>query len=357
MEAASPSRLAWVDYAKGICIILVVMMHAVTSYAVLIPGWTWLHNVVEFAFPFRMPDFFLIAGLFLSRTINGPLTDYIDKKVIHFLYFYVLWLVIQLFFVEMNVLVVDPVAWAGHVAWGLIDPYQTMWFVYMLAVFYIVTRLIRKVPVAFVFAGAALLQTLYHAGFETGWSVIDRFMDRYLYFFVGYACAQVVFDFAEKASKRAIITIPVLIAWGVLNWVMIQYDLHESPLTSIVMAFMGAAAVVATGALLSRTKIGEPIRYAGANSIVVYLTFVIPMKVSHKFFYMTGIISDAGTVMAITTVFAVVAPLVFHHFIKNTPLNFLYVRPKMFRLTGPPRAPSAKAEAPIATQARAPDAT
>jgi hypothetical protein len=64
-------------------------------------------------------------------------------------------------------------------------------------------------------------------------------------------------------------------------------------------------------------KIGEPIRYAGANSIVVYLSFVIPMKVAHKIFYMTGVVSDARTVMAISTIFAVVAPLVFHYFIRT----------------------------------------
>jgi uncharacterized membrane protein YcfT len=353
----SPSRVAWVDYSKGICIILVVMMHSVTSYATLVNGWTWLHNVVEFAFPFRMPDFFLIAGLFLSRTINAPLTTYVDKKVIHFLYFYILWLAIQMFFVDMNILVSDPLEWTRQFFLGWVDPYQTMWFVYMLAVFYIFTRFVRKVPVAFVFAGAALLQTFYHAGFETGWSVIDRFMDRYLYFFVGYACAPVVFQFAAKAGERAILTIPLLIVWGVLNWTGVQYDLHESPLTSIVLAFVGAGAVVATGALLSRTKIGEPIRYAGANSIVVYLSFVIPMKVAHKIFYMTGWVSDAGTVMAISTVFAVVAPLVFHHFIKNTPLNFLYVRPQALRLVKAPKKPrEAKAEAPIAAPP-APDAT
>ena len=351
---SSPSRVAWVDYSKGICIILVVMMHSVTSYANLVHGWTWLHEVVEFAFPFRMPDFFLISGLFLHRTINGPLTNYIDKKVIHFLYFYILWLAIQMFFVDMNILVSDPMEWVRQFFMGWVDPYQTMWFVYMLAVFYIVTRIVRKVPVAFVFAGAALLQTFYHAGYETGWSVIDRFMDRYLYFFVGYACAPVIFAFAAKAEKRAVLTIPLLLGWGVLNWTLVQYHLQEPPLTSIVMAFLGIGAVIATGTMLSRTKIGEPIRYAGANSIVVYLSFVIPMKVAHKFFYSTGIIADAGTVMAISTVVSVITPLVFHYFIKNTPLIFLYVRPHMFRLKAKPR--EAKAEAPWAP-AQAPDPT
>ncbi len=30
----------------------------------------WMHCVVAFARPFRMPDFFLISGLFLARVID-----------------------------------------------------------------------------------------------------------------------------------------------------------------------------------------------------------------------------------------------------------------------------------------------
>lgn len=160
-SAASPNRVAWVDYSKGICIILVVMMHAVTSYAVLLQQYdTWMHHIIEFALPFRMPDFFLIAGLFLSRTINGPLKSYIDKKIIHFLYFYVLWLTILMFVVEANVLIDSPVQFVQEYFYAMVEPYQTMWFVHMLAIFYAVTRLIRKLPVWLVFAAAALLQTL-----------------------------------------------------------------------------------------------------------------------------------------------------------------------------------------------------
>ena len=37
-----------------------------------------------------MPDFFLISGLFLSRAIDRDWHDYLDRKVWHFAYFYVL---------------------------------------------------------------------------------------------------------------------------------------------------------------------------------------------------------------------------------------------------------------------------
>ena len=68
-------RVNWVDYGTGICIILVVMMHSTLNYGDMVGGTGWMHDVVAFAKPFRMPDFFLIAGLFLSRSIHGPLRD------------------------------------------------------------------------------------------------------------------------------------------------------------------------------------------------------------------------------------------------------------------------------------------
>ena len=91
-------RVAWVDYAKGICIIMVVMMHSTLGVGAAAGGEGFLHTVVAFAKPFRMPDFFLISGLFLSRVIDRDWKTYLDRKVVHFAYFYVLWMTIQFAF-------------------------------------------------------------------------------------------------------------------------------------------------------------------------------------------------------------------------------------------------------------------
>ena len=90
-RAAFADRVGWVDAAKGICIIFVVMMHSTLGVGKAMDDHGWLHYVVEFARPFRMPDFFLLSGLFLGRVIDRPWRDYLDKKVVHYLYFYVLW--------------------------------------------------------------------------------------------------------------------------------------------------------------------------------------------------------------------------------------------------------------------------
>src|SRR6187551_3861475 len=97
-ERSTPSmagRVDWVDYAKGICIVMVVMMHSVLGVEAASGQTGFMHALVAFARPFRMPDFFLISGLFLSLVIGRDWRTYLDRKVVHFAYFYLLWVTIQ----------------------------------------------------------------------------------------------------------------------------------------------------------------------------------------------------------------------------------------------------------------------
>ena len=84
------TRIDWVDYAKGICIVMVVMMHSVLGVEKAAGDTGFMHAFVMFAQPFRMPDFFLISGLFLAVVIDRDWRTYLDRKVVHFAYFYVL---------------------------------------------------------------------------------------------------------------------------------------------------------------------------------------------------------------------------------------------------------------------------
>ena len=74
------SRVDWVDYAKGFCIVMVVMMHSTLGVEAAAGREGWMHALVDFAKPFRMPDFFLISGLFLARVIDRDWRDYLDKQ-------------------------------------------------------------------------------------------------------------------------------------------------------------------------------------------------------------------------------------------------------------------------------------
>src|SRR3954451_15583023 len=134
-QEAEGGRVPWVETAKGVCIVLVVMMHSTLGVGDAMGHEGFMHSVVAFARPFRMPDFFLVSGLFLSRVIDRDWRAYGDKRVVHFLYFYLLWLVIQWGFKFGQVSGGTVSGFLQHLAIGLVEPYSTLWFIYLLAAF------------------------------------------------------------------------------------------------------------------------------------------------------------------------------------------------------------------------------
>jgi uncharacterized membrane protein YcfT len=328
------SRIGWVDYAKGICIILVVMMHSVHRVEGLLGAEGFLSPVVDFAQPFRMPDFFLISGLFLSRSLFGPVNEYIDRKVIHFIYFYVLWLTIQLMAFETSVLLNSPMEFIKLWLIGLIEPTGTLWFVHMLLIFYVVTWLLRRAPVLLVFAGALMLQSASQLGWiETGWAVPDRFAERYVYFFAGYAFAPAIFAFASRAAASVPLAVAGLAVWAGVNQLCVSQGVHGALGVSLVLGMMGAAAVCTIAALLVRFEWAKVLQYCGRHSIVIYLTFPIPLTAMIKLIENAEVPSDmAGIASFVALLVAIVAPLVFHRLILNTPLQALYLRPAWAKL-------------------------
>src|SRR3954471_18827212 len=194
---AAGSRVDWVDYAKGICIVMVVMMHSVLGVEHEVGQTGFMHTLVAFAKPFRMPDFFLISGLFLSVVIDRDWRTYLDRKVVHFAYFYVLWVTIQFGFKAPSF--AAGTGW-GHVGFlyleSFIEPFGTLWFIYLLPVFFVVTKLTRKMPPLAIWAAAAALEMMHAA---TGWTVIDEFCARFVYFYSGYWFAASMFALSDRA--------------------------------------------------------------------------------------------------------------------------------------------------------------
>lgn len=312
---------------------MVVMMHSTLDYGHITDSVGWLHHVVDFARPFRMPDFFLLSGLFLARSIDSPIREYIDRKFLHFIYFYLVWLMIQLAITEPQLLVSNPVAFASAFLFAWIEPTNTLWFVHMLAIFYMFTRLIRYLPKFLVFLVAAGLQTAFLLGIiDTGWSVPDRFFDRYVYFFAGYAAAPWIFAFARQIPSWPRSAILGLAAWAVINVLFTASDNDTGPGISLILGFLGAAAIVAAGALLADRPWTAWLRHCGANSIVIYLSFFLPMKVALFMLAGSGLVPDNGSASLLITMIAVFVPLAFYWLIKDTWLAFLYHRPPAFKL-------------------------
>ncbi|WP_026304079.1 acyltransferase family protein [Kaistia granuli] len=324
------ARIDWVDYAKGFCIVIVVMMHSTLGVEKAAGAESWMGHLVAFAKPFRMPDFFLISGLFLSRVIDRDWRTYADKKIVHFVYFYVLWLVIQFVFKAPGMVAEQGAGGAlGEFFLAFIEPFGTLWFIYLLPIFFAVTKLLRGVPTWIVLVAAAALEI---APVHTGWVIPDEFAARFVYFYAGYVLAPQVFRLAAAVIARPGLAGFGLLVWALVNGLVVFAGYSELPFVGLGLGVLGACAVVAFSALLSKADLMAPLRYFGEHSIAIYLAFFLPMAATRAILLKTGFIPDLGTVALIVTAAGVIAPLLLEWLVRGTRFNFLFVRPGWARL-------------------------
>jgi len=348
-------RIAWFDYAKGICIIMVVMMHSTLGVGEafaergLAPEG-FMHWLVAYAKPFRMPDFFLLSGLFLSLAIGRAWLHYLDTKLVHFAYFYVLWLAIQM---PLR-LAVDGGLSAGNFASqfldALVNPYAPLWFIYVLPLMFIVTKLLHRVPAPVLLGGAALMQIV---PLHTGWSAIDQYAAHYYVFFLaGYLLAPHVFAIARWAGENVAISLWAFFAWAVANGIAVftpglgpEYSsMAHMPLVSLLLGIAGAVAIVTAASLMAKFDVAHGIRYCGKHSIVLYISFMIPMALTRVILVKTGLITDTGVASLIVWLTAVISPLVVYEVLRRTPFRYLYQRPSWARLPDQRRAATGLAQ-------------
>jgi uncharacterized membrane protein YcfT len=322
---SAPGRIDWVDYAKGICIVMVVMMHSVLGVELAAGKTGFMHALVAFARPFRMPDFFLISGLFLPFVIDRDWRTYLDRKVVHFAYFYVLWVTIQFGF--------KAPAFAAETNWShagflylesFIEPFGTLWFIYLLPIFFVVTKATRRMPPLAIWSIAALLQT---AQIMTGWTAIDEFCARFVYFYSGYLFADYVFGLSDRARAQPRLALAALALWAIINGGLVMADISEWPLISLMLGLAGACAIVTSATLLARVHWLTALRFCGEHSIVIYLAFFLPMAATRALLLRESPLHDIGMISLVVTIAGLLGALAIWRIALAAGAKFLFERP------------------------------
>ncbi|MEQ9520763.1 MAG: acyltransferase family protein [Parvibaculum sp.] len=330
VQNQATDRVEWIDYVKGLTIIMVAQMH-ITLGTMEMTGAThmWLADFVEFARPFRVPLFFIIAGLFVSRSLKWDFSRYVDAKFIHFAYFYAIWSLIQ-FAVKF--------AFAGYGNHAIeltdilllpLEPFSTLWFIHALALFFMVTRLFKDVPPIFLFGGAIIF---YAAPIHTGWTTIDEFASRYIFFLAGWHGSKFFFDVAAFARENVTRVIAGSTAAFAMVLFFVEAGIADKPLFGLLAAFGGSIATIALLSVAADRGYLGWLAYVGKRSLYVYLAFFLPGAVVRLGLMKTGFIENADAIAAIATIIAVASPLIAALIIERTPLAFLFTRPKAFHL-------------------------
>ncbi|ABS63249.1 acyltransferase 3 [Parvibaculum lavamentivorans DS-1] len=330
-SVVSKQRIDWIDAVKGLTIILVVMEHTTFGVSNAIGQMPAIFGAIaEFAKPFRMPLFFLVAGLFAYKALYGDLRKFIDGKVVHFAYFYVLWSVIQIG--------IKMIPHSG--AWNVtyvdllmipIQPFAVLWFIYSLAMFFVAMRLLRDARPAFVFFFAL---ALYFTRLDTGWMLLDEFAWRFIWFVTGVYGAKQIFQLADWArvypAKAAGLAMLMLVC---VSTVVFSH-LVDIRAVELLMGFAGAGSAIVLVSLLANRGLAGPLAYVGQHSLQIFLSFFLPMAVMRIGLTRLGL-ENGDLITLISVIVAVATPILAFRLIEKTPFDFLYNRPDMFRLIAP----------------------
>ncbi|HAT85841.1 MAG TPA: acyltransferase [Rhizobiales bacterium] len=329
--AKLPQRVDWVDRAKGLTILLVVLLHSTLGVEKYYAVQGWMHEVISFAQPFRMPVFFAIAGLFAVKAMTQNWRNFWDSKFVHFFYFYFLWLCINFIFKGANfasTLGVDGTVFLFFKSF--ISPFGLLWFIYLLPIFFLVLRLTHQLPVLGQFVVAICFKMISE---EIPIFILDRFADYYIFFLIGYFGRDFWFRLAHSAQEQKLSVYFGLMAWGLVNAAMVFMGYNANMPMALVLGISGMVAVVSFCAVLPNRGAGAFLGYCGQNSLPIYLGFFLPMVVTRILLPKICAVCSSGIASLIVFSIAVGGAIAMFELVNRSGMGtFLYKRPKWAHL-------------------------
>lgn len=320
-------RIEWVDYAKGISIILVVLHHAITRNpegAFFNETLLYINDTLKF---FRMPLFFFVSGLFLYKTLQRGLKDFLKTRILNLFYLFALWGLIRYlmeiiipYFILANERTPEDFK---LILYHFIDPYRN-WFIYALLIFFLITRLTKRALI-FTFAFSIIMLTVsVQNGNHHEPTFFDELSRYYPMFLLGYFTSDLIKRFANNVKwYHLLLTIPYLITSGyVLN-----SNLAGSPIVVFTLMYLGVMVGVIYSVNLSKINLFSWVNYVGQYTLPIYLLHGIPIIFFQKVFAKFLPPSLTYLVVLSLLIIGVIIPLIAYRIFNKVKMGWLFQFP------------------------------
>jgi len=269
-------RLTWVDDARGIAIVLVVVGHVLSG---IDPGWLTGPREAEFSclarwiYTFHMPTFFLLAGLFAPGSIRKGAGRFLTDKVATIAYPYLAWGILQTSVQAVLARYVHNPAGPREFARLLYDPPMQFWFLYVLFLAFAVYALCHAARLG----GAGLLAIAVAVGLvaygrgAAPSSIPGRFAEQVPFFALGVLLHRGA-GLATRPPVPALVGIAA--AGAVANTLLANVPDVPYP-GRLLMALPGIAMLVATAGAIAGLGGSRPLERLGRWSLEIYLVHVL----------------------------------------------------------------------------------
>ncbi len=339
----APGRIAWADTARGIAISLVATYHATNwllAATLPVEYWTQINLVLA---TLRMPLFFVVSGLFAGKWLTASWSDLWHKKVLLFVWVFLVWEVIGTFTLQLGLIMEDKCCSSvgsnlKSILISPIAPRFELWFIWALAIFFVAAKLIHRVDYRIQLAVAGVAAAIAMSGWTTdnvGWSGSVKY---FFFFLVGIYAREVVFRIGAIRSRWALGG--MVAGWAVISFGIWFFNLTNVPGVYFVNALIGVVAGVAASRLLARVRV---LGWIGTQTLPVYLAHTPIILVLAFILWQPAILPHvlplSPVVPPLVAAIAITLALLLHRVLARTPLRVVYEPPRFLSRQRQPKRP------------------
>lgn len=333
-------HFGWVDYARGIAILLVVYRHCLVGLQragveVAAP----LYMVQEFLYNVRMPVFFVLSGIFLTASLGKTGSRIlIRKKAANLLYPYFIWSVFLISLQWIFSAYTNSDRSAKDFLYIVLQPRELDHMWYLLALFNSTILYLLLAPLFknAMIAHLGLAIGLHFVSFYLGpWSFFSDIAYHYVFLVTGAIISDMVIKWeAVSVKKTALILLvatPFFVA-GQLFWLHTIGENYQSahwwelaPYLLIILVacfvfYLVSRLLEAWGKLSWLSSIG---RY----SLYIYILHIHVIAFVRIFFVRIAGTPDPYLVLATSIVAGILLPIMIYKFTNSMGWRFLFSAP------------------------------
>lgn len=303
MNKQKNNREEWVDYAKGIAILLVIYAHAVNTYNITFLGTTGISAQswsIRIAYIASLHSFYFLAGLFAVKLRERSFSDVLVSKFRLIFIPYMIWAVILgIIKIIFSNNVIHEVRWIDLI-FIFVKPIGVTWFLYVLFWGYIIYRIFSVRLNKF---GVLLISViLFFLQLFTDVYVLVNFFHFFAFFALGTSLSEWVLNDSSKKYFNVWIALPIFL---LLSYLINLVNPH--PTKVAVVALSSIYLIISISLILEKSRLFKIINYLGYISLIIYLVHMLPLTVFRvillKYVHITNIYAYTVVQMILTTVF------------------------------------------------------
>lgn len=340
VAAQKVGRLAWVDHARGIAILLVVYRHDVIGMKNSgIEVSSLMYNMQEVFYNFRMPVFFVLSGIFIAGSLARKKRGAILKdRAQTILYPYLLWatlmILMQIYFsryanakkslVDLKDIILQPRN-VDHL-WYLLALFNT-------SVLYLgLSKLVKsRWGHGAIAIGMYLLSV-------TKWLEGNSLLADILYFYIYLYAGVLLSEFMLNDEKRDAILNPRKLFWVLPLFILGQYFwfeirdvqkefVYELPL--LLVNLLACYFIYLISFQISKSRNSGWLAYLGKHSLYIYILHVFVMSFIRTLISHTHIAINPWGELTICWVCGLLIPVILFQSLKGVGFERLFsLKPK-----------------------------